>query len=412
MIDLSHLTGNQNVRAALSGLDQAELLSMFHVSIAIFPDDLLDRVGRFGSFSELRRRSFSGSFAPRTITAPAYEAARLLLTKAGVNQMVGSDDAPFSVYRGYKYLDRKVAGRLPKAVQKGTKAIYAYEDGALTSFREAERLGMLKLYDLPIGYWREARTLMNSALEQWPEWATTIQGFSDSEEKTSRKEEEIRLADHIFVASSFTAKTLEAYPGKLPPVTVIPYGFPPVYTNRTYDVLTNRPIKLLFVGGLSQRKGLAELFQAVDRLGDRVSLTVVGRKSAEHCKVLEEALAKHNYIPSLPHNEILGLMRQHDLFVFPSLFEGFGLVITEAMSQGTPVITTDRTAGPDIITDGKDGWIVPAGSVDDLYERLRYLVEHPVEIERAGREALETASKRPWSSYGDELAEAVKAIVA
>jgi glycosyltransferase involved in cell wall biosynthesis len=271
---------------------------------------------------------------------------------------------------------------------------------------------MLKLYDLPIGYWREARTLMNSALEQWPEWATTIQGFSDSEEKTSRKEEEIRLADHIFVASSFTAKTLEAYPGKLPPVTVIPYGFPPVYTNRTYDVLTNRPIKLLFVGGLSQRKGLAELFQAVDRLGDRVSLTVVGRKSAEHCKVLEEALAKHNYIPSLPHNEILGLMRQHDLFVFPSLFEGFGLVITEAMSQGTPVITTDRTAGPDIITDGKDGWIVPAGSVDDLYERLRYLVEHPVEIERAGREALETASKRPWSSYGDELAEAVKAIVA
>ena len=51
-------------------------------------------------------------------------------------------------------------------------------------------------------------------------------------------------------------------------------------------------------------------------------------------------------------------MREHDVFVFPSLFEGFGLVITESMSQGTPVITTDRTAGPDLIKNDENGWLL------------------------------------------------------
>ena len=48
-------------------------------------------------------------------------------------------------------------------------------------------------------------------------------------------------------------------------------------------------------------------------------------------------------------------MKEHDVLIFPSLFEGFGLVITEAMAQGTPVITTDRTAGPDVISDNENG---------------------------------------------------------
>lgn len=47
----------------------------------------------------------------------------------------------------------------------------------------------------------------------------------------------------------------------------------------------------------------------------------------------------------MPHDQILNLMRTQDVFVFPSLFEGYGLVVAEAMSQGTPVITTSRTCG-------------------------------------------------------------------
>jgi len=166
-------------------------------------------------------------------------------------------------------------------------------------------------------------------------------------------------------------------------------------------------LKLLFVGGLSQRKGIANLFEAVKSFGANIELTLVGHKGSDNCPALDDALARHHWIPSLSNADILQLMREQDVFIFPSLFEGFGLVITEAMSQGMPVITTDRTAGADFIEHGKNGWLVEAGSTDALRAAIEELLQHPGKIEKAGREARETASKRPWEIYGKELAEAI-----
>ena len=120
------------------------------------------------------------------------------------------------------------------------------------------------------------------------------------------------------------------------------------------------------------------------------------------------ALARHRWIPSLPHADILRIMQAHDVLVFPSLFEGFGLVITEAMSQGTPVITTDRTAGPDLIEHGRNGWLVEAGSTTALQAAIEELLRRPESIAEAGRAAQETARRRPWAVYGQELAAALK----
>jgi glycosyltransferase involved in cell wall biosynthesis len=161
------------------------------------------------------------------------------------------------------------------------------------------------------------------------------------------------------------------------------------------------------VGGLSQRKGIADLFAAVDTFGKHVSLTVVGHKVSADCPALDAALAKHRWIPSLPHGQILQLMREHDVLVFPSLFEGFGLVITEAMSQGTPVITTDRTAGPDLIEHGKNGWLINAGSTHALQAAIEELLVQPSQIAEVGQSAMKTAQLRPWAVYGEELVNAV-----
>lgn len=136
-------------------------------------------------------------------------------------------------------------------------------------------------------------------------------------------------------------------------------------------------------------------------------LTVVGIGDIEKCPILKKKLQKANYIPSLPHDAILKLMAEHDLLIFPSLFEGFGLVITEAMSQGTPVITTERTCGPDIITHGKDGWIVKAGSAQPIRELLEQFISNPMILQEVGRNALKTASSRPWPCYEQELATSV-----
>lgn len=126
------------------------------------------------------------------------------------------------------------------------------------------------------------------------------------------------------------------------------------------------------------------------------------------CPILDKNLEKYTWIPSLPHAEILRLMGEMDILAFPSLFEGFGLVITEAMSQGTPVITTERTAGPDIITNGLDGWIIEAGSTEALTGVLEHLESDRLLVASAGDNAYKKALSRTWENYGTELAQSVK----
>jgi glycosyltransferase involved in cell wall biosynthesis len=236
-------------------------------------------------------------------------------------------------------------------------------------------------------------------------------GFNDSVTKLDLKDEELRLADRIFVASKFTAKTLADYPGpSLPPIEIIPYGFPPINViDRVYDTdLYKRPLKLLFVGKLTQQKGVADLFAAVEAIGIDVELTLVGHKASEKCPALDAALSRHKWIPTLPHEAVLNLMRENDVLVFPSLFDGFGLVISEAMAQGTPVISTDRCAGPDLIEHGRNGWLIEANSTSAIKSAIENILNYPENISRVGRAALETARRRPWEVYSYELHEAIK----
>jgi glycosyltransferase involved in cell wall biosynthesis len=408
MVILSHPTGNANVRATASGLNDAGILKEFHTSIACYPQNFLNKLSKIGPLSELGRRTYDPALAPLTRMWLWKEVGRLLATKIGFKSLIKHETGRLSVDACYQAQDRRTSSLMKAANRLELTGVYAYEDGALHSFLEAKTLGLLCFYDLPIGYWRAARRLLEPEISRWPAWVSTLTGFSDSAQKLSNKDAELAMSDCIFVASTFTANSLKDYPGKLPEIKIIPYGFPEVGPRKQYTYhKEERKLKLLFVGGLSQRKGIADLFAVVDQLSERVELTVVGNKSVNDCPALNVALSKVNFIPGLPHDEVLKLMREFDVFVFPSLFEGFGLVITEAMSQGTPVLTTERTAGPDFIEHGKNGWLVKAGSTESLKEGIVYILDHPEDIAKAGNLARETAMARPWSLYGKELSEAV-----
>lgn len=405
-ITIYHPFGNANTRAAVDGIYKEGILESFHTCIACFNGSLLCKLSYFGPLKEFRRRGFSSFLKEKTITHPFKELCRHLSSKLKFNSLIAHEKGIFCVDNICHNLDNKV-GKYVEKNKEEIGGIYAYEDLALYTFSIAKKYNIKCIYDLPIGYWRAMHCLLNEERSKNPEWAMTLGGFNDSDKKLQRKDEELKLADRIYVASSFTKKTLEMYPGKLADIEVIPYGFPQVNTQRKYDGIKNRKIKVLFVGGLSQRKGLSYFFEAIKGLEDKIEATVVGRGNLDACPALKEALSKVNYIPSLPHDKILKLMANQDLFIFPSLFEGFGLVITEAMSQGTPVITTDRTCGPDIMHNGIDGWIVEAGNTKPIRDLLIKFTDNPSILIKAGHEAMNTASKRPWSVYEKELAESV-----
>ena len=410
MILFSHPTLNANAKALINGLFKNKILYKLYTCVAIFEGQLLYKLGDNPKLKDLKRRSLDKDWQTFTLSNSLFEFGRLLASKLHLDYLVRHEKGFFSVDSVYQKHDKWVANNLLKAKKNGVTGVYAYEDGALASFIKAKQLGLYCIYDLPIGYWKSARLLMQKEFEINPHWSSTITGFNDSSDKLNKKDQELALADVIFVASSFTKKTLEDYSGKLPEIKVIPYGFPEVKQKKQYLPLVNRKLKVLFIGGLSQRKGLSYLFDAVEGLESKIEVTIVGNKSVENCEALNLALEKHKWIPSLSHNEVLACMQEHDVFVFPSLFEGFGLVITEAMSQGVPVITTDRTAGPDIIKHGEDGWIVPAGSTEGVKEVFEEILEKPEILKKYGMAAQNKAQTRPWSVYSQEMADAISSL--
>ncbi|WP_010232526.1 glycosyltransferase family 4 protein [Gillisia marina] len=400
---LSHPTGNSNVRALLGGLIKAGLLGRFYTCIAILEDSFLQKFARVFPISGLRKRVFNSDVKPYLYVRPLKEIGRLISQKVGWKQGVEHEEGIFCIDKVYSDLDRFISKNL-----NNIDAVYAYEDGALSSFRKAKAKGIFCIYDLPTGYWRAHDKYLIDERINRPEWMRTVTCVLDSKEKLAKKDEELALADIIFVASNFTKKTLELYPGILPPVYVIPYGFPPICEKRTYKSLSARKINLLFVGNLTQLKGIANVLEAAKILKGKVNLTIVGKRTSYNFSPLEKELAKHTWIPSLPNEEVLALMRQQDILIFPSLFEGYGLVVAEAMSQGTPVITTNRTCGANFIEDGINGWIVPAGNTSEIVKTLNKILEHPECIAKIGTEALKTAAKSPMSIYGDKLSASIE----
>lgn len=407
---LSHPTGNEFVRAATLSLHQAGLLEEFHTSIATFSTNYWGAIAKTSLGSEFGRRRFDDALQAITIQHPPRELGRLIAKRLRLASLIRHEKAPFSVDAVYKTFDAIVARRILSWREHPPHGVYAYEDGALETFRAARTTGIRSFYDLPIGYWKTARLLLQNERDKCPEWAMTLGGLRDSDEKLERKDQELAAADAIFVASSFTAKTLENFPGLKAPVHIVPYGFPPVNETRSFPrKSSSEPLKVLFVGGLSQRKGIAYLFSAIEKFGTKVSATIVGQKSILPCPALDAALSRCRWLPSLPHSQILIEMQSHDVLIFPSLFEGFGLVITEAMSQGTPVITTTRTAGADFIEHGVNGWLIPPGSSEAIENQIENLLSRPESIEAVGRNARETARLRPWAAYGQQLVAAITA---
>ena len=406
MILFSHPTGNANVRHAALGLHRAGLLGEFWTCVNYQETPLLRRLLPGAITRQLRRRVFPAELEGKMRSFPLRELGRLLAPRAGLRSLVRHEQGPLSVDAVYRSLDRRVSERL---ADPRFRAVYAYEDGARESFRAATRNGQLRFYDLPIGYWRAARSILQEEAQLQPAWAMTINGNLDSPQKTARKDAELHQASLVVVASTFTLRTLEHAPEFNGSVVVIPYGAPE--PESPPPVAPPRPrgskLRVLFVGSLGQRKGLSYLFEAIRLLGSAVELTVIGTRPLAECPALDRALAQTRWISSCSHREVLAEMAAHDVFVFPSLFEGFGLVLLEAMAMGLPIVTTPHTAGPDLITDGVEGFIVPIRSATAIAERLELLQRNPDLRADMGERARARAREFTWDQYGQSLAACV-----
>jgi len=168
------------------------------------------------------------------------------------------------------------------------------------------------------------------------------------------------------------------------------------------DYLPGEPL-VLTVGYLIERKGIRDLVAALGRLHrqDRaVHLAIVGDgplRGALQAQAAQEGVAQSvHFLGRVPHARVLALMARAQLVAVPSWDEAFGLVYTEAMAQGTPVVA-GRGEGPeDFITDRVSGYLAPVRSPDALASIITEVLDDPAKAAAMGAAGRTAALELSW----------------
>jgi glycosyltransferase involved in cell wall biosynthesis len=273
----------------------------------------------------------------------------------------------------YGYALPPIAGVACATMQRGrfapSAAISAVSGLAFAGSRAlAQKIDLMHATDhlMPnLGKLPVVATIMDAIPLSHPEWVNyRFKGLKNALWRRSA-----RWTAHVITISSYSKGEIETH-FRVPPekISVIPLGvderwFHPIAQD-TIDAVLGRyglPDKFfLFVGTLQPRKNVGRVIDAYRSLPkgitNDVPLVIVGRAGWQ-CDEIVGALTSHAYgesvvwLQHLPDADLLAVMKAASVLVFPSLHEGFGLPVLEAFAAGTPVITSNATALPEVAGD-------------------------------------------------------------
>lgn len=298
------------------------------------------------------------------------------------------------------YIQNKLAKAGGRYARRSSGVVASY----LVALPAFLACGGLKVLNYPTVHHRHLRIFVEEESHREPEFSSTLPEWNVAPEWVGNHlDAECDLADRIFVGSSFARDSFIAE--GIPPerLTVIPYGVDAsLFTPMPSVISTGNGFRVLFVGQIGQHKGISYLLKAYDRFrGSGTSLILVG----DFCGS-QEPLRRYRdlfqHIPNVPRACLAGIYRQADVFVFPSLLEGMGMVVLEAMASGLPVIVTPNGPG-DIVRDGIDGFVVPPRDADAIVDRMDFLRSNPEARAQMGANARKRAMEFSWDAYGKNV---------
>lgn len=173
-------------------------------------------------------------------------------------------------------------------------------------------------------------------------------------------------------------------------------------------------IRLLFVGSITPLKGVHRLLDAFCSLEADVELTLIGVLPTDRRlkEKIEAAVAKTKRVRVLPpvaQDKLKEVYWDHDLFVMPSLCDGWGMVVNQALACGLPVVVSDMAGAKECITDGVNGFVYesqsPDGLLEALYKGARLVKSRRNEMDTQATYLEATHTVRTWDQYGQEWSE-------
>ena len=224
--------------------------------------------------------------------------------------------------------------------------------------------------------------------------------------------EEARKADYHIVASSYSTQALVFDNISQNRIFKVPYGVDDnrfLKSNRSYS---QEKLQVLFVGEVNQRKGIRQVLEAAKVINsDKVVFNIVGL-GKEYCSELNSEYESYvHFLGRVPYEELLHQFSSSHIFLFPTMGEGFGLVLLEAMASGLPVITTENCGGKDIVVNEQNGFIIPVGDTKSIIDKVNWALTHPIQLQEMSIEAVNTARNYTWPAYEDGVRSAISQIL-
>jgi len=409
MVLLTHPFGNANVRALLDALYREELLVRFVTTIAWSKESYPKLTPKIRS---ALRRNYALP-ADKIDIHPLRESIRLLAARFELPKLVAHETGWASIDQVWQSLDREATRRLRRGKFPNVRAVYAYEDCAEHIFLAARDLGLRRVYDLPIAYWATAQRLLREEAERYPDWEPTLGATRDSQAKLARKTRELELAELVICPSAFVLDSLPVQTRAARKCLVVPFGTPSLEAAGQRSTIDDgaRPLRILFAGAMTQRKGLADLFAAIKMINSKeVELVVMG-SLIRPLNWYRQRLPNFVYEQPRPHAGVLQLMQSCDIFLLPSIVEGRALVQQEAMACRLPVIATKNAGADDLIVDGQTGFLIPIRSPEAIAGKIGWCLKNRSRLAGMGIAARTRASQFTWRAYGDAIVAAIRGLI-
>ncbi len=349
----------------------------------------LQRVYSTWPWCRLRRE---GLPHPLVDTFPALHMSELLAGRAGLHRLAGHLG-----YANALAFDRWTLRRLQQLPQP-PDALIGISGSSLRAGQWLQQHGGIFLCDRGSTHQRFQQDILS---EEYARWGID-RPVSDPRD-TAREEAIYAQADAITVPSSIALRSFLQMGVPATRLHLIPYG---VQLDTFHPTATPDPetLEVLFAGAAGVRKGVPYLLQAfADVQHPHKTLRIAGGLQPDLRDILSRLpTANVEFLGPVSRPRLVELMSRSHALVLPSIEDGFGLVLAEAMACGCPPIASTHTGGEDLFTDGVEGYLVPIRDPAAIAQRLQQLADSLALQRQISAAALaRVRGLGGWTDYGD-----------
>lgn len=227
----------------------------------------------------------------------------------------------------------------------------------------------------------------------------------------AREEREYDLADAVVTLSTFSRRSFLEEGVAANRVKLMVAGAPVRTFRATQKSVEERcrrltsqsPLQVLTVGTFSYRKGVQDLARITEALPrERFVFRFVGTVAGEAVGLAKRLGARVEFMSRLAQADLPGQYAWGDLFLFPTIEDGFPQVMAQSCAAALPQLTTPNGAGTDLVRDGINGWVLPIRSPEQFIARLRWCDAHREELADMVRRCA-NSSVRDWADAAEDL---------